>query len=265
MSRPVKLGLVQFEPERWNVRGNWDRLRKILSGVPEGDLDLVITPECIIDGYAASGAPKDPADTWPERERWLGKCALDRLRSDIIRKTANLSRRIGTYLVLGYTELIGPGRAANAASVFDRSGNLVATYHKTHLQKHDLQFELGQALTIVDADFGRFGVLICADRRWPEVVRCLRLAGAEMVANPTYGMHDDLNLAMMRTRAYENGFFIAFAHPKLSLVTGPGGEVEISVRSEKDALIRHTVDLEKLNESHIVDRRTDLYRDYLLR
>jgi len=259
-SRIVRLGMVQFVPDAWEVKRNWVRLKAILRAVPPGRMDLVITPECILDGYAAREAPKQLSMPWAGRKRWLSECALDPSESWILARAGALARRGGFYLVLGCTELVGEGKAANSAAVFDRRGRRIATYHKTHLQQHDLQFEPGKSWTIVGADFGKFGVLICADRRWPEAVRCQRLLGAELVAVPSYGMHCDLNLAMMRTRAYENGFFVAFAHPRQSLVTGPGGEVVVDVRSDRDALVPCTVDLDALNGSHIEDRRTDLYR-----
>ena len=257
MTRRVRLGLVQFVPDRWGTENNSERLLAILATAPADSLDLIITPECIIDGYTVAEAPADRK--WKDRERWLRDCAIDR-SSDILEGLGREAARLGSYLVIGYTELLSAGEAANAAGVFDREGKRVATYHKTHLQNHDKQFEPGQNWTIVDADFGKFGVLICADRRWPEAMRCQRLLGAEMLANPTYGMHGDLNLAMMRTRAYENGFFIAFAHPKQSLVTGPGGEVEVDMRDKNDSLVLHEIDLDRINLSHIEDRRTDLYR-----
>jgi predicted amidohydrolase len=258
MARIVRVGLVQFVPERWGVESNSKRLVSILESAGENEFDLIVTPECIMDGYTAAEAPSDPSKDWGDRERWLETCAL---ASDggKIREVGRQARRMGTYLVVGFTENLGGGQAANAAGVFDRQGSRIATYRKTHLQNHDLQFVPGSGWTIVKADFGSFGVLICADRRWPEAVRCQRLMGAELLANPTYGMHHDLNLAMMRTRAFENNFFIVFSHPKQSLVTGPGGEVEVNVSSEDDALVRHTIDLDRVNLSHIQDRRSDLY------
>ncbi len=259
MAREVRIGLVQFVPERWDVKGNWRRLDSILRSASKNEYDLVVTPECIVDGYTVSEAPKDPKVPWAGRERWLGECALDASSSRILKAASRHASRLGSYLVLGYTRLLGSDTAANAATAFGRRGEVLDTYHKTHLQNHDLQFAPGRGWSIIDADFGRFGVLICADRRWPEAVRCQRLLGAELLANPTYGMHGDLNLAMMRTRAFENNFFIAFCHPRQSLITGPGGEVEINVCSEIDGLVSHAVDLERTNLSHVKDRRTDLY------
>ena len=261
MPKPVGLGLVQFVPTKWDLDSNWNRVKDLVRGESKGQLDLIITPECIVDGYVTSQAPKDPKEPWKDRERWIRECTLGP-DSEILHEASQLAVEAGAYLVLGYTRLLGKGRAANAAGVFSREGELLANYHKTHLQNHDLQCEPGREWVIIDADFGRFGVLICADRRWPEAVRCQRLLGAELLANPTYGMHGDLNLAMMRTRGYENGFHIAFAHPEESLVVGPHGEVEVDVRSET-ALVRHTIDLERVDESHLRDRRTDLYTPLL--
>ncbi len=237
-------------------------MRAILASVPRGTLDLIIAPECIIDGYVASQAPNDPRERWAERDRWVKECALSPSHA-ILRDAGAQADRVGAYLVLGFTELVSPAKAANSARVFDRTGRPIAAYRKTHLQNHDLQYEAGMGWTIVKADFGSFGILICADRRWPEAVRCQRLAGAEMVAIPSYGMHGDLNLAMMRTRAYENGFYLAFAHPKESLVVNPKGEVEIDFRSEQDVLVTHEIDLCELDNSHLMDRRPDLYSELL--
>ena len=88
---------------------------------------------------------------------------------------------------------------------------------------HDFKYTPGKNLHAYESDFGSFGVMICADRRWPETARTLTLQGARVIFNPTYGMHDDLNLCMMKTRSYENGIFIVFTHPGQSLITDPKG------------------------------------------
>ncbi len=264
MPRDVRLGLVRFLPTKWDVQSNWRRLTRILEKVNPGELDLVITPECIVDGYVASQAPNDPGEAWKDRDRWLQECALD-ISGPIIEEAKELAEDLKSYFVLGFTQRLDSSRAANAAAIFNREGEMVTLYHKTHLQNHDLNFEKGNSFEIIDSDFGVFGVLICADRRWPEATRCLRIKGAEFIANPTYGMHGDLNRAMMRTRSYENGFFIAFTHPKRSMVTGPHGGLIVDRMGETGALVRCSIDLDSTRDGHLVDRRTDLYQDCLLR
>jgi predicted amidohydrolase len=108
-------------------------------------------------------------------------------------------------------------------------------------------------------------MMICADRRWPETVRTLRLKGARLILNPTYGFYNDLNEAMMRTRSYENQCFIAFAHPRQSLVTDPQGRVlarqdGLESESHLPRLLLCDVDLSQATQdNHLRDRRPEIY------
>jgi predicted amidohydrolase len=94
-------------------------------------------------------------------------------------------------------EFLTKDQVFNTALIYDRCGSLVGMYDKLHLQKHDLKYTPGRYLNVYESDFGTFGVMICADRRWPETARTLTLRAARVIFNPTYGMHGDLNLCMM--------------------------------------------------------------------
>jgi predicted amidohydrolase len=97
------------------------------------------------------------------------------------------------------------------------------TYDKLHIQTHDVKYAPGRHLTVYPSEFGPFGVMICADRRWPETVRTMAVAGARVIFNQTYGMNNEMNLCMMRTRSLENELFIAFTHTQQSLIADPEG------------------------------------------
>jgi predicted amidohydrolase len=136
-------------------------------------------------------------------------------------------------------------------------------YDKLHLQNHDHKYTPGRHLHVYKSDFGPFGVMICADRRWPETARTLTLQGARVIFNPTYGMHGDLNLCMMRTRSYENGIYIVFTHPGQSLITDPRGAVVCNNEDESKTYTVTEIDLSKAPANkggHLVDRRPDVYR-----
>ena len=115
------------------------------------------------------------------------------------------------------------------------------------------------------SEFGTFGVMICADRRWPETVRTLATRGARVIFNPTYGMHDERNLRMMQTRSYESEVYICFTHARESLITGPTGETESHLISNVDGCLIHDVDLAAVDKrrgdatSHLSSRRVDVY------
>lgn len=247
----VRVALMRGVPEKWNLHANFAVFLRQAEKAGKKNADIFITPECWLDGYAAP----DKAST-PERLREAAQ-PLD--NSPYLQKVAETARQLKMWICFGFTSLEG-GKIYNAAGLWDSRGALAGVYHKTHLQAHDLQFTPGEALPVWPSPWGPLGIMICADRRWPETPRVLRLEGARLILNPTYGFYSDLNTAMMRTRAYENECFVAFAHPRLSLVTNPSGDVAAKRSGDKPGLLVVDLDLSKATTNrHIDDRRPDLY------
>jgi predicted amidohydrolase len=144
----------------------------------------------------------------------------------------------------------------------DRNGRVAGHYHKTHLQSVDVRFSPGVDLPVFDMVWGRAGVLICADRRWPETARVLRLKGAKITLIPSYGMWHLDNEWWMRTRSYENENFIAFVHPNVAFVSDPKGQILAKLESNVPGMLVCDVDLSLVsNDKHIRDRRPELYEE----
>jgi predicted amidohydrolase len=231
-------------------------LRSVLGVLEKHRPDVVVTPECFLDGYVSTGKSVMRRD--------LRRYAIDPLRSAYTREIAEWSARCRSWFIFGCSRS-GPAGVLNSALIFNRKGVLAGVYDKVHCQNSDRKYVPGDALPVFDSDFGRFGVMICADRRWPETVRTLALRKARVIFNPTYGMSCDLNLAMMRTRAYESEVFIAFTHPKQSLITGPGGEVVADDRRRNCRFAVTVIDLAAVDRargavhSHLKDRQPHVY------
>jgi len=103
-------------------------------------------------------------------------------------------------------------------------------------------------------------MVICADRRWPETIRTLRVKGAEIILMPTYGMWHLENEWWMRTRSYENEMFICFTHPNVALITNPKGEVAAKLQSNLPGVLIHDIDLDEVTTTNMLkDRRPELY------
>ena len=219
-------------PEKWDLDSNFDTFLEQLEAAAKKDADIFITPECWLDGYAAP----DKKST-PER---LREIAQPLESSTYLPRVAQEAREKRIWICFGFTSL-EDGKIYNSAGLWDDGGRLIGVYHKTHLQAHDLQFTLGQDLPVFASPWGLLGIMICADRRWPETARVLRLQGARLILNPTYGFYSDLNSdlneAMMRTRSYENECFIAFTHPRLSLVTDPRGRIAAKKLSDSPGIL----------------------------
>lgn len=171
-----------------------------------------------------------------------------------------LAEKYKTAILFGFTEKAG-NRIYNCALMVDRNGHIAGHYYKTHLQNHDLRFSPGNDLPVFDMAWGKIGVLICADRRWPETARVLRLKGAGIILIPSYGMWHLENEWWMRTRSYENENFIAFVHPNVAFVSDPKGQIVAKLQSNVPGMLVCDVDPSQGTETnHIKDRRPELYK-----
>ena len=249
--RKVTIGMLKAMPAKWGVEENWAVFEAQFRRHAGEGMDVFITPECFLDGYAVTEAD------WTV-ERFAG-IAQDVGKSGYIRRVREMARESRTHVVFGFTELLR-GHFYNTALLVGSDGSVVGKYHKTHLQNHDLRFARGEDLPAFDLDFGKVGMVICADRRWPESIRTLRLKGAEICLMPTYGMCHIENEWWMRTRSYENQMFVCFTHPGVALITGPRGGLEAKLQSNVPGVLVHEVDLAEVkDDNHLANRRPELY------
>ncbi|MFA7592520.1 MAG: carbon-nitrogen hydrolase family protein [Thiohalobacteraceae bacterium] len=133
---------------------------------------------------------------------------------------AHTAKRLGLWLVGGTIPLEAgdPTRVRAACLVYDDRGRRVARYDKIHLFDVRLvgsderyteseTIEPGTDLTVVETPFGRLGLAICYDLRFPELFRALLDRGMDMIAVPsaftaiTGRAHWEM---LVRTRAIEN-------------------------------------------------------------
>ncbi len=252
----IRIAQVKVYPLKGDLDGNHTRLLRVLEMIASHSPDVVITPEGFLDGYVATAS-------YVTKET-IAQYAIDPVRSPYVSDIATWAAHYNAWVVFGCARRESED-VYNTALIFDRAGEWVGTYDKVHCQTHDKKYRPGQSLPVFQADFGPFGVMICADRRWPETVRTLVLQGARVIFNPTYGMHDERNLHMMQTRSYESEVFIAFTHPAQALVTGPKGEIVLNEVSENVSFAITEIDLAEVDvaragpSAHLRDRRPDVY------
>lgn len=249
----VRVGLFTAMPVKWDLEANWRAFEETVARHAGERPDVIVTPECFLDGYAA--AAKD----WTLEK--FAAIAQEETTSPYIAKVRAMAEKYRAAILFGFTEKRA-GKYYNTALLIDKNGKTVGRYDKTHLQAHDLRFEPGKDLPVFEADWGKSGVMICADRRWPETARVLRLRGSRLTLVPSYGMWHIDNEWWMRTRSYENENFLAFAHPNVAFVTGPKGEVVAKLQTNRPAMLVVDLDLSQVTSNrHIDDRRPELYRD----
>ncbi|SON57526.1 N-carbamoyl-D-amino acid hydrolase [Hartmannibacter diazotrophicus] len=188
---------------------------------------------------------------------------------------------------LGYAELAEEeGRAVryNTAILVDREGKIALKYRKIHLPGHreheperpfqhleKRYFTRGNlGFPVADVDGGRYGTLICNDRRWPEAFRMLGLQGAELVAvgyntpqhYPPAPEHDHLqdfhNHLSLQAGAYQNGTYVigsakAGFEEGCELIGGscivaPTGEIVALAATRGDELVTAPINLDRCRE-----------------
>jgi predicted amidohydrolase len=243
--------MLKAMPTKWDVEGNWAIFQEQFERHQGDEINVFITPECFLDGYAVT--EKD----WTVPK--FAEVAQDVAESIYIQRVRDLARQSKMNIVFGFTELLN-GSFYNCALLVGSDGEVVGKYHKTHLQNHDRRFAPGQDLPVFDLDIGCVGMVICADRRWPESIRTLRLKGAQICLMPTYGMWHLDNEWWMRTRSYENQMFVCFTHPQVALITNPKGGIDAKLQSNVPDVLVHQVDLSEVtDDNHLADRRPELY------
>ena len=162
------------------------------------------------------------------------------------------------------------GKAANRQVLVRPDGTVAATYDKLHMFDATLPdgrtiregslYEAGSRAVVVESDWGRLGLTICYDLRFPQLFRALAQAGAKLIfvpaafTRPTGKMHWH---ALLRARAIENGCYIVapatcgtspdshatFGH---SMVVDPFGAIVMEAGDDPGVFLAE-IDLDKVD------------------
>jgi predicted amidohydrolase len=133
-----------------------------------------------------------------------------------------LARKLGIYVHVGSLAIkISNDRAANRSFLIDPKGDIAARYDKIHMFDVDLadgesyresrNYRPGELAVLADLPWGRLGLTVCYDLRFPALYRALAEAGATMLAIPSAFTKQTGEAhwhVLMRSRAIENGSFV---------------------------------------------------------
>ena len=179
------------------------------------------------------------------------------------------------------------GRVYNTCYIFDPAGRQIGRHRKMHMFDIDIPggqrfkesdtLTPGSEVTVVDTGFGRVGVSVCYDLRFPELARLMALRGAKIFIVPgafnmtTGPAHWEM---LFRARAVDNQVYTLGCAPARdpqagyvsygnSLVVSPWGEVMARLGAEAGVLMAD-LDLQRVEQVRgqlplLKQRRTDLY------
>lgn len=197
------------------------------------------------------------------------------------------ARRHGLVIVLNLYERDG-NRAYDSSPVIDADGRLLGRTRMIHITEYACFHEQGYytpgdtGAPVYDTKAGRIGVAICYDRHYPEYMRALAVAGADLVVVPQAGSvgewPDGLYEAEMQVSAFQNGYYTALCNrvgeeecltfSGESFVCAPDGRVIARADGAADSILYADLDLAETGRSHarrlfLRDRRPDLYAEWI--
>lgn len=158
---------------------------------------------------------------------------------------ANAARSHNMYVIAGIICQRGQ-HVFNTAVLFDRSGELLGYYDKTHLTFGELRagISCGTEYPVFDLDVGRVALHICYDEWFPEVARYYAHRGAEILFLPVAGGKP----ITWRTRALDNHlYFVAAATGPPSMIIDSSGAVIAEVHGDGVAYAKIDLDNRKTN------------------
>ena len=176
-----------------------------------------------------------------------GVAAAEQVARERLNQVAEIADRWDMYvLVAGVIE----DQCVNEGILYDRDGNEAGRYRKI-VSTYELQ-DCGTDTNILETDFGRLGVHICADEAWPEIDRCYGIKGADIICVPTQSWGPDALHRDMRdlSRSMDAGAFLVEATHSgsearhRSIIADPAGAIVASSPYMRSGLVSAVVDLD---------------------
>jgi deaminated glutathione amidase len=180
----------------------------LIDEAKEAGADYVLTPE-MTNILAA------------KREQLFAKIVAEE-QDATLTTLREVARKLAIYIHIGSLAIkASPEKAANRSFLIDRRGEVAARYDKIHMFDVDLAggesyresntYRPGELAMVADLPWGRLGLTVCYDLRFPALYRALAEAGASFLAIPSAFTNQTGEAhwhVLQRARAIENGCFV---------------------------------------------------------
>jgi predicted amidohydrolase len=205
-----RVGLIQMRSGR-TPQPNVDAAAGLIREAREGGAAYVLTPE--MTNIMEADRSRFFATIVPEEQ------------DPSLAAFQDLARQLGIFIHVGSLAVkVSPDKAANRSFLIDGRGNILARYDKIHMFDVDLpsgesyresrNYRCGELAALVDLPWGRLGLTICYDLRFPALYRALAEAGASFLSIPSAFTRQTGEAhwhVLVRARAIETGCFVLAA------------------------------------------------------
>ena len=268
----IKIAAIQMPTVAYKME-NVRTVKTYLEKIKDENPDFVILPEMFCCPYQTENFP-----IYAEKEG-----------GPVWQQLSGYAKQYGIYLIGGsMPEKDAEGNVYNTSYIFDREGKQIGKHRKVHLFDIDVKggqtfkesdtLTAGDSDTVFDTEFGKIGVMLCFDIRFPELSRMMVNDGAKVIFVPaafnmtTGPAHWELSF---RTRALDNQIYMVGCAPARdvsagyiswghSIVTDPWGRVT-GMLDENEGILLAELDMdyeEQVREELplLKSRRKDIYQ-----
>ena len=259
----MKIGLIQMEVIPGEAAINRRKALTMLEEAVRQGCQLMVLPEMWTIGYALKNVNDFAED----------------LQGESLAALREFARARGVEVIAGSLPVKEEGKIYNNAFALDHSGDIVAAYRKIHLFSllgEERFFTPGDSPALFELSFGKAGLIICYDLRFPELSRMLAVKGAKALFVPAQwpGARRDHWPALNIARAIENQMYVIAVncvgqHKQNvfhghSLIVDPWGQVLLE-GDDREAVLTQEIDWAMVGDvrakmSVFADRRTDVYQ-----
>lgn len=259
----MKIANIQMDVILGNPTENYRRAEQLIHEAAASHPDVIVLPELWDVGFFPQENLEALSDPGCHR---------------VISVVGGLARKLGINIVAGSVACRWDNGVYNTACVFDRKGQLVAQYDKTHLfspMGEDQFFQKGDHVCRFQLDGHDCGLIICYDIRFPELTRKLTVPGLELlfVVSQWPAVRIPHLQVLTAARAIENQMFLSCCNAcgtagqtvygGHSAIIDPWGNVLAQAGAEEEIITAScdfSITESIRNSMHVfADRRPELY------
>ena len=252
----LKISLAQMDVKLGRPQENLATVRQFAEDAAAQGADVLVLPELWSTGYDLENAAGYAAG----------------LEEGVFAETAVIARQHNLAIIGSCLSNLGEGKFGNTAVFINQDGTIWADYSKIHLFRlmDEHQFlTAGDHLAIAETAWGKMGLAICYDLRFPEIFRHYALNECVLTFLPAEWPHPRLAhwQTLLRARAIENQMYIVACNRVgqskgtdfcgHSCIIDPWGEVLVEGGEEAE-LLTAEIDLERVTA---VRRTIPIFQD----